>query len=150
MSKYLDKQYVTIYAALGETKLSEGDDEARMEALRRMQVTAYAHVEKAWRTLPGRMQQDHEMESEVFELCDDDADIEEREGFIGHGICFVSHKNLPVEALAAMRDCVMQAYQKAGEEHSMSARLLGVERMNVLSVTETGPVDFTVPSPDIE
>lgn len=148
--KRFERQYITLYAVLGELRVDQAEDEDLQEKLFKTQKKAYASVNATWESIAGRIERDHEMDVEVFELCENDVETVEREGFLCHGIGFFSRKNLPVSILKGMRECVERAYVKAGAEDGVQVRFSGASRMNVVEVTETSEIDFDSETPAID
>lgn len=146
----IEKQYLTFYAVLGEAKAGQMEDEALMDSLRSTHEKAYAAVEQSWRDIAGRIEQDHEIEVETFELCVDDVEVDERGGMAVFGVGFVSHRHVPLESVRGMRECVERAYSQAAAQDGISARFALAERTNVLRVTETAVVDFDVEPPQVQ
>lgn len=145
----IERQYLTFYANLGGARAAQLEDEDLMERLLATHEKAYAAVEKNWRGIVGRVEADHEIESEVFELCEDDAQIEERDGMVVFSVCFVSHKHVPLASVKGMRECVERAYAEAAAQDGVTAQFAMAERTNVLRVTETAKVDFDVEPPAV-
>jgi len=147
----IERQYLTFYAVLGETRKEQMDDDDLMERLRRTHAKAYTAVEASWKSIPGRVQQDDdEVESSAFDLCVDDVLVEDLNGFAVFGIGFTSYSHVPLESVKAIRDCVERAYAVAASADGITSRFVRAERMNVLQVTETTEVDFEAEPPAIE